>query len=503
MTRSVPVTGAVGEGNVDAAGILAERGARWWRAQLGAGRGGGIGEDAGQRGAVHPDRGRQIGGPGRRPPSPPARCRRARSPRVLNAYPAAATSSQTPAAQHPQGVALHGDAGTRARTGSGSISIRSTAAPSRANRMAAAHPAAPPPTTRTFTDAWHDKLLGNFDRDRVDRGSDRAGDGNGAAVSQNSYSPSAAQSAARASRSHISPMYSPMCGMTTWCSGWNASSNSFGRTSKPHVSVAIAATPVRYSHGGTGERQARGGPPGVAAPAVAAGPGQLAGPDQHDVAPADAGRLALRGDDRLQVTGGDGEPVRQLAVAAQGPARVEQDSPAGDQSGGRLDPRDLVSVAGHHVRRVPPVPGPAVVEDVAEPVPLGGALQRHEHHVVGAAEAVRETLDAARRVRPGVQHGVHRVGAPPPPGLRTVNIERLRQGKRDAAADQPGALARACRRSGSSACPAHRRHPSDPSWSTRRPPPRSPPPAGRRPPGPLLRVHHDRVSAWHDPLARR
>ena len=26
--------------------------------------------------------------------------------------------------------------------------------------------------------------------------------------------------------------------MTTWCSGWNATSNSLGRTSKPHVSVA-------------------------------------------------------------------------------------------------------------------------------------------------------------------------------------------------------------------------------------------------------------------------
>ena len=29
--------------------------------------------------------------------------------------------------------------------------------------------------------------------------------------------------------------------MTTWCHGWNASANSLGRTSAPHVSVAIAA----------------------------------------------------------------------------------------------------------------------------------------------------------------------------------------------------------------------------------------------------------------------
>ncbi len=65
--------------------------------------------------------------------------------------------------------------------------------------------------------------------------------GRGAAVSQNSYTPSRAQSSARASGSHISPISRPMLGMTTWCSGWKAPSNSFGRTSKPHVSVAIAA----------------------------------------------------------------------------------------------------------------------------------------------------------------------------------------------------------------------------------------------------------------------
>ncbi len=29
--------------------------------------------------------------------------------------------------------------------------------------------------------------------------------------------------------------------MATWCNGWKACSNSFGRTSKPQVSVAIAA----------------------------------------------------------------------------------------------------------------------------------------------------------------------------------------------------------------------------------------------------------------------
>ena len=120
-------------------------------------------------------------------------------------------------------------------------------------------------------------------------------------------------------------------------------------------------------------------------------------------------------DDLLQVLWRDREPVGQLAVAAENPARVQQNAPAGDQRGGRLDAGDLVTLAGHHIRRGAPVPGPAVVEDVTEPVPLGRALQWHEHHVVGAAEPVRETLIAARRVHAGVQHGVDRVGAPRQP----------------------------------------------------------------------------------------
>ena len=50
--------------------------------------------------------------------------------------------------------------------------------------------------------------------------------------------------------------------------------------------------------------------------------------------------------------------------------------------------------------------------------------------VVGAADAVREALDAARGVGAGVEHGVHRVGAPPPALLRAVHVEGLRQRER-------------------------------------------------------------------------
>ena len=50
--------------------------------------------------------------------------------------------------------------------------------------------------------------------------------------------------------------------MTTWCSGWNAgASNSFGRTSNPQVSVAIAAISVRCSHPAVVSDSPGAGPP--------------------------------------------------------------------------------------------------------------------------------------------------------------------------------------------------------------------------------------------------
>ena len=49
--------------------------------------------------------------------------------------------------------------------------------------------------------------------------------------------------------------------MTTWCSGWKAFSNSFGRTSKPQVSVAIAAISVRCSQPAVVKDRPGAGPP--------------------------------------------------------------------------------------------------------------------------------------------------------------------------------------------------------------------------------------------------
>ena len=98
--------------------------------------------------------------------------------------------------------------------------------------------------------------------------------------------------------------------------------------------------------------------------------------------------------------GGDGEAVGQLAVGADRPADVEQHAAAGDPAGDGLDAGDQVALAGDDVAGAAAVPGVAVVEDVAEAVPLGGGLQRHGDHVVGAADAVREALVAALGVVP-------------------------------------------------------------------------------------------------------
>ena len=72
-------------------------------------------------------------------------------------------------------------------------------------------------------------------------------------------------------------------------------------------------------------------------------------------------------------------------------------------AGDGLDAGDQVAVAGDDVARAAAVPGDAVVEDVAEAVPLGGGLQRHGDHVVRAADAVREALVAALGVGAGVE----------------------------------------------------------------------------------------------------
>jgi hypothetical protein len=189
---------------------------------------------------------------------------------------------------------------------------------------------------------------------------------------------------------------------------------------------------------GGGERQARGRTAGIVSPALTAGTGQPAGADQHDVAPADGhavGRCR-----RGQVVLGDREAVRQFPRGAGHTAGIKQHGAAGDLGRHVLDAGDQVACGCDHLLRGAAVPRLAVVEDVAKPVPLRGALQRHRDHVVGAADPVREALVAQGRVGAGVHHGVYRVDAAPPPVLRAAGLKPQRQREADAQPDERGAL---------------------------------------------------------------
>src|SRR5918993_752238 len=182
--------------------------------------------------------------------------------------------------------------------------------------------------------------------------------GRGGAERRKSHFPRAAQEAASSSRSHISPIVSPRFGITTWCSGWNdGTSNSLGRTSKPQVSVAIAAISVRCSQ------------PAVVSERPAAGP------PAYSPQPSRRARVELARADRVAV----GELAR---LGCEVTSQIQQHS-ARDHDGCRmLDARDQVALARDDIARAPAVPGDAVVEDVAQSVPLRRALQRHRDHVV-------------------------------------------------------------------------------------------------------------------------
>jgi hypothetical protein len=68
------------------------------------------------------------------------------------------------------------------------------------------------------------------------------------------------------------------------------------------------------------------------------------------------------------------------------------------------------------------VPHVVLVEHVAEAVPLRAALERHDHHVVGGADAAL-VEHAGVGVGAGAQHRVHRVD-PPHGGIRAFRALR-------------------------------------------------------------------------------
>ena len=81
-----------------------------------------------------------------------------------------------------------------------------------------------------------------------------------------------------------------------------------------------------------------------------------------------------------------------------------------------------------------------MVEDVAQPVPLGGGRQRHDHVVIAPAEAVREFGSTEFSVEAADQHGVHRVVALSPAVLGAVCVESLGEREGSAPTNSGGPL---------------------------------------------------------------
>ena len=93
----------------------------------------------------------------------------------------------------------------------------------------------------------------------------------------------------------------------------------------------------------------------------------------------------------------------------------------------------LLGAAGGNQGGVVAVPHLVVIENMAEGVPLGAALQRQGHHIVGVADAAF-VLGAGDGVGAGGEHGMDGIKAvAPKPGLRALIVEIEGEGKADAA----------------------------------------------------------------------
>ncbi len=276
-------------------------------------------------------------------------------------------------------------------------------------------------------------------------------------MSQNSYTPSSAQSAASASRTHLADQQA------------HVGDDDLVQRLEGVVELVgpyLEAPGVGGNRGdlaavqpaGGGERQAgvRGRPrsrPSRPAWARARCPGA----DEHDVAAADGHPVGLGGPGEV----GDGEPVGQLAVRADDQAHVEQHATAGDYGAMCSMPvtRSPSEVTTFSAAR----PFHALPWSKMCPRPSHWVEhQRHRDHVVRAADAVREALVAECAASVPVSSMVctglfsRQPFCGPFMSNRCASEQALRRGAR---ATRPRA---ACPRRGSSTCRARRPHPTPP-----------------------------------------
>ena len=124
----------------------------------------------------------------------------------------------------------------------------------------------------------------------------------------------------------------------------------------------------------------------------------------------------------VEVGAGDRVAVVER-VLAHDPRHVEEHTAADHPGLGLLDAALLRAERGHFAAVVA-VPHVVLIEHVAEPVPLGAALERHHHQVVGGADAAM-IEHAGIGVGPGAQHHVQRIDAPE---RRILALRALRAG---------------------------------------------------------------------------
>src|SRR5262249_30677406 len=146
----------------------------------------------------------------------------------------------------------------------------------------------------------------------------------------------------------------------------------------------------------------------------------LAGAHHHVVAALDGHPLRFGG--VVEILAGDAVPVLEPFLAER--ARdVEEDAAAYHLVLGLLDAAFLRAGRGHFTAVVA-IPHVAFIEDVAEPIPLRAALERHGHHIIGGADAAL-VEHTGIGIGAGADHGMDRIGAP---HCRVIALGALRTG---------------------------------------------------------------------------
>jgi hypothetical protein len=155
------------------------------------------------------------------------------------------------------------------------------------------------------------------------------------------------------------------------------------------------------------ESEAGGVAAGIAIPAAGLETAlHLSGAHDHVVPALDGHALRPRG--IVEILARDAVSVLERLLAARA-RHIEQDAAADHLVLGLLDPAFLRARRGH-LAAIVTVPHGVFEEDVAEPVPLRSALERHGHHVIGRANAAL-VEDAGIGVGAGADHGVDGIAA--------------------------------------------------------------------------------------------